>query len=220
MAGVNTLRPRQNGRHFADHIFKCIFLNKNVWFPIKISLKFVPKGQINKIPAMVQIMDWRRPGDKPLSEPMVVSLPTHICVIRPQWVKPLETMIICKSCVYLWWKKLYVPVISRYIIFLQSVCTAKGQPCGSRSPLVDKNAARTRTLDHKVVSCAADHRAQRRARWCNITHRYTQCCRDVVCLGLVISLTRGGVMWFIYPYYSLYTHWHGGNDTITPVPVK
>ena len=32
-------------------------------------------------------MAWRRPGDKPLSEPMMVSLPTHICVIRPQWVK-------------------------------------------------------------------------------------------------------------------------------------
>ena len=28
---VNTLRPRQNGRHFADDIFKCIFLNENVW---------------------------------------------------------------------------------------------------------------------------------------------------------------------------------------------
>ena len=68
----NTLRPRQNGRHFADDIFKCIFLNENVWIPIKISLKFVPKGQINKIPALVQIMAWRRPGDKPLSEPMVV----------------------------------------------------------------------------------------------------------------------------------------------------
>ena len=36
---------------------------------------------------MVQIMAWRRPGDKPLSEPMMVSLPTHICVARPQWVK-------------------------------------------------------------------------------------------------------------------------------------
>ena len=70
----NTLRPRQNGRHFADDIFKCIFLNENVWIPIKISLKFVPKGQINKIPALVQIMAWRRPGDKPLSEPMVVNL--------------------------------------------------------------------------------------------------------------------------------------------------
>ena len=86
----NTLRPRQDGRHFADDIFKCIFLNENVWIPIKISLKFVPKGPINNIPAMVQIMAWRRPGDKPLSEPMVVSLPMHICVTRPQWVKTLR----------------------------------------------------------------------------------------------------------------------------------
>ena len=27
--GINTLRPRQNGRHFPDDIFKCIFLNEN-----------------------------------------------------------------------------------------------------------------------------------------------------------------------------------------------
>ena len=83
----NTLRPRQNGRHFADDSFKCIFLNENVWIPIKISLKFVPKGPINNIPALVQIMAWRRPGDKPLSETMMVRLLTHICVTRPQWVK-------------------------------------------------------------------------------------------------------------------------------------
>ena len=87
---VNTLRPRQNGRHFADDIFKCMFLNENVWIPIKISLKFVPKGPINNIPALVQIMAWRRPGDKPLSEPMMVSLLTHICVTRPQWVNILR----------------------------------------------------------------------------------------------------------------------------------
>ena len=84
---VNTLGPRQNGRHFADDIFKCIFLNENVWISIKISLKFIPKGPINNIPALVQIMAWRRRGDKPLSEAMILNLPTHICVSRPQWVK-------------------------------------------------------------------------------------------------------------------------------------
>ena len=83
---VNTLRPRANGRHFVDDIFECIFLNENASIAIKISLKFVPNGPINNIPALVQIMAWRRPGDKPLSEPMMVSLPTHICVTRPQWV--------------------------------------------------------------------------------------------------------------------------------------
>ena len=46
---VNTLRPRQNGRHFRNWI--CVNL-------IKISLKFVPKGQINNIPALVQIMAY------------------------------------------------------------------------------------------------------------------------------------------------------------------
>ena len=51
---------------------------------LKISLKFVPKGLFNNIPALDQIMAWRRSGDKPLSEPMMESLLTHICVTRPQ----------------------------------------------------------------------------------------------------------------------------------------
>ena len=86
----NTSRLRQNGRHFPDGIFKWIFLNENVRSSIKISLKFVPGGPISNIPALVQIMVWRRPGDKPLSESMRVSLLTHICITRPQWVKRFE----------------------------------------------------------------------------------------------------------------------------------
>ena len=72
--------------HFADNILSVIFLNENVWIPIEISLKFVPKGPINKIPSLVQIMAWRRSGVKPLSEPMMDNLLTHICFTRPQWV--------------------------------------------------------------------------------------------------------------------------------------
>ena len=83
---VNTSPPGQNGRHFADDIFKCIFLNENVQISLKISLKFVPRVRINSIPALVQIMAWCRIGDKPLSEPMKVRLLTNICVTRPQWV--------------------------------------------------------------------------------------------------------------------------------------
>ena len=83
-AFVNTLRPRQNGRRFADDTFKRIFLNENVRISIKIALKFVTKGPINNNPALLQIMAWRRSGDKPLSEPMMVSLLKHICVTRPQ----------------------------------------------------------------------------------------------------------------------------------------
>ena len=83
------MRPRQNGRHFPDDILKWIFLNENVWISTEISLKFVPRRQISNILPLVQIMAWRRPGDKPLSESMMVSLLTHICVTRPQWVNTL-----------------------------------------------------------------------------------------------------------------------------------
>ena len=69
---------------------KCIFLDENVWIPIEISLKFVPKGSINNNPALLQIMAWRRPGDKPLAEPMMFSSLTHICVTRPQGVNILR----------------------------------------------------------------------------------------------------------------------------------
>ena len=69
----NTLMPRQNGRHFADDIFKYFFVNEKFCISINISLKFVPKGQINNNTALVQIMAWRRIGDKPLSEPMLIQ---------------------------------------------------------------------------------------------------------------------------------------------------
>ena len=72
---INTLKPRQNSRHFPDDIFKCIFLNEDVWISIKveISLQFVPKNPIDNIPTLVQIMAWRRPADKPLSELMITD---------------------------------------------------------------------------------------------------------------------------------------------------
>ena len=82
---------------FPDDIFKCLFLNENIWISIKISLNFVPNGPINNISASVQIMAWCRPGDKPLSEPMMVYLLTHICVTRPQWVKRKMLSIGAKS---------------------------------------------------------------------------------------------------------------------------
>ena len=128
---VNTLRPRQNVRHFAEDTCKCFFLNANVRIPIKKSLwgcvlsvypfplwwliivisksevwtithclglghetmvcavclsilllKFVLKDPIDDIPALVQIMAWHRPGDMPLSVPMMGRLMTHIGITR------------------------------------------------------------------------------------------------------------------------------------------
>ena len=58
---------------FAEDIFKGVFLNENVWILIKILLKFVPSGPINNVPALV--------GSKPLSEPSMVRLSTHIICV-------------------------------------------------------------------------------------------------------------------------------------------
>ena len=55
----------------ADDIFKRISLNEKFCILIEISLMFVHKGLLNNNPALVQIMAWRRIGDKPLSEPML-----------------------------------------------------------------------------------------------------------------------------------------------------
>ena len=69
-------------------ILQTMFSNAFSWMKmlLNISLKFVPNGPVNNIPSLVQVMAWRRPGDKPLSEPMMVSLLTHRSVTRPQWV--------------------------------------------------------------------------------------------------------------------------------------
>ena len=68
------LPPGQNGHHFADDIFKYIFWNEKEVVLIKISKKFIPNGPISNIPGLAQIMAWRRPGGKPLLEPMLIQL--------------------------------------------------------------------------------------------------------------------------------------------------
>ena len=57
----------------ADNNFKCIFLNENDRILIWFSLKFVPRSPIDNLPALVQVMGWRRPGDKPLAEPKLIQ---------------------------------------------------------------------------------------------------------------------------------------------------
>ena len=93
---TSPLKPSRIG-YIHMSAFGCLFRHSrgvmgvcsgaNCCSAINISLKFVPKGLINNIPAFVQIISWRRPGDKPLLESMVVILVTHMCVTRPQWVK-------------------------------------------------------------------------------------------------------------------------------------
>ena len=70
----NSSLPGQNGRNFADDVFKCIFVNEKFCISIEISLKFVPQGPVDNNPALVEIMAWCRIGDKPLSEQMLTPL--------------------------------------------------------------------------------------------------------------------------------------------------
>ena len=51
---LNSSPPGQNGRHFADDIFKYVFFNENVRISIKFSPIFIPKpGPIDNNPALV-----------------------------------------------------------------------------------------------------------------------------------------------------------------------
>ena len=69
--GINSSPSEQNGHHFVDDSFRRIYVNEKFCILIKISLNFVPKGPNDNNPALVQVMAWRRIGDKPLSEPML-----------------------------------------------------------------------------------------------------------------------------------------------------
>ena len=57
----------------ADDNFKYIFVDENERMPIRTSLKFVPMGPIDKKPALVKVMAWRRTGDKEFSELMLIQ---------------------------------------------------------------------------------------------------------------------------------------------------
>ena len=75
---TETKLPPFRRRRFQTHFLE--------WISIKITLKFVPNGPIDEMTALLQIMAWHSIGDKPLSEPIMAYVPTHICVTRPQWV--------------------------------------------------------------------------------------------------------------------------------------
>ena len=70
---VQLIPPWKNGCHFADDILKCIFINEKFCILIKISFKFVPRVLIDNKVALVQVMAWRRTGDRPLPEPMLIQ---------------------------------------------------------------------------------------------------------------------------------------------------
>ena len=79
------------GRDKMVDISQTIFSSAFSWmkmyeFRLRFHWNLFPRVQFTIFQHLVLIMAWRRQGDKPLSEPMVASLLTHICVARPQWV--------------------------------------------------------------------------------------------------------------------------------------
>ena len=180
---INTLRPRQNESHFADDIFKCIFLNENAGIPITISLKFVPQGPINNIPALVQKMAWRRPGDKPLSGPMMVRLPTNICVIQPQWVNLLAPGTFEWNFRYIIFK-LNLAIYGSNILFDIALGWMSLDPTDDKSALVWVMAWCHQATSHYL--------SQSRPRFVS-----------------PYGFTRP--QWLIYPYSSGLLYWHWGN---------
>ena len=93
------------GRHkMADSShthFQIHFLNEDIWISIDMSWKCVPKGKINNIPTLAQLVVCRPPRGKSLSEPMIVSLLTYICVTQPHWVNQWPPILRTHICVSL-----------------------------------------------------------------------------------------------------------------------
>ena len=96
------------GRDEMNNISQTTFSNvfsslmKMLEFRFKFHWSLFTRVQLTIFQLWIQIMAWRRWGDKPLIEPMMVSLPTHICVARPQWVKTWNTKTTNIIKLYTW----------------------------------------------------------------------------------------------------------------------
>ena len=101
---------------------------------IKISLKFVPKGPINNIPASVQIMAWHRPGDKPLSEPMMLYLLMHISLSLKEF-RPFFVVYLLGSMSPTWhaitnkvsapWRLCHTGTVIETQLLITTTCTCR-----------------------------------------------------------------------------------------------
>ena len=103
---------------FADDIFKCISWMKMYTLRLKFHWSLFPRVQ------STIFKHWfrERPGDKPLSKPMMAILLTNIFVTRPQWVN--DPSIGVSWHVFHAWRE-YMP----YNIFLWVSISIQHQTC-------------------------------------------------------------------------------------------
>ena len=135
--------------------FQMDFLEWNIWILINISPKFVPRGPINNITALVQIMARRRPGNKPLFEPMMVCVLTHICMTRPQWVNELMpwhlwtgNKSLCEPQLTQFSEAYTLPGFSMFI--LKVPCQLMGSHCLSEKDIQSQNTT-SKTLIKEII---------------------------------------------------------------------
>ena len=142
---INTLRPWQNGRHFADDIFKCIFFNENSWISNKMSMNYVCWSLIDNMAALVQIMAWRRRGDKPnLNQWLLIywrihaslglnELNTRKNIANAHWWRGYICMIYIY--IYIYWINSSISLAVSY--YLQYMCGINTMTaCGSTTEIV------------------------------------------------------------------------------------
>ena len=73
--------------------------------------------------ALVHIMAWRQSGNKPLSEPMMVSLLTHICIAQPQRVNKQFQIYLLHLNVKILWQKIHAKIfLCKLSSIFWSVC--------------------------------------------------------------------------------------------------
>ena len=91
----DTVRPERNGRPFADSTLNCIFFKEIYCILIKISLKYVPWGQIDNKSALFQKMACPLAVDKSLPEPTMISSLMHTVLLGLHGVTTANKNISC-----------------------------------------------------------------------------------------------------------------------------
>ena len=83
----NSSPAGQFGGKMANDIFNYISFNENVWISIKMSLKFIPKGQVDNKSVLFQVMAWCHHATSHYLNQCWPSSLTHICDSPGRWVK-------------------------------------------------------------------------------------------------------------------------------------
>ena len=83
---INTSMPKQDGRHFADKIFKCIFLNGSCCILSTSHWNMFAMAQLTMIQNWSRFLLGAKQATSHYLKQWELNLLTHICVSRPQQI--------------------------------------------------------------------------------------------------------------------------------------